>query len=369
MSPVKFGASFPSPSPRHLAAVAGDASLSRLGVFMLFRTYIALPLVVVLVACGSTPTPIPAHFRGVEPLRYPSQDWITAVGESRSSLEDAETRARMAVSRKISLRLTEVYERIESELREGGRHSSTDHTISRVREESSFSRGQLIKIVDRGSYQGKHFALAVLSRAEAGEALAGGYRAQARGFRAAVEEARKNERQPARFTAAYREAMTAYRKLEPLALELAAVDPSKEAQLKEDLQLFGELQASRARVVSSLAVRIEWKGSKAAAERIRALLAREIGALGVRVGQGATSTTLMVEVKERWPKGLVLCAEWEPKVTLNDQPVPLEPPVVMGCTHGKSRSHARDDAASQLTPELFRPALEKALHSLVPLEG
>lgn len=321
---------------------------------------------VLLLSCA--PPSVPAHFTDTTPpLKYPASAYITAAAESDVSPADAEQRARIAIVRQISLRVQEVFEKVESERHTAGRSSASGSTTSRLREESGFSRAHLIDIADRGTYGRKHYALAVLARQKAGAALADEYRAAVGGFREAVALTKQKESDPAAFTATYRNARASYAQARPLGLELAAVDPSREDEVREDLRLLGELWASRARVLSAAAVRIVEQGSEDAAARVSAVIARELSALGVRVGTGASTATLELKVEESWPRGLGLCCQWSPRVVLNGQPVKLDLNVV-GCTNGRDRSLARDDAAAQLTAESLRPALQTALSNFVPLE-
>lgn len=325
----------------------------------------AVPLVL-LVSCATTPPP--PHLEGkAAPPRYPGSTHLSAAGESRESLVQAEAGARAELIKKISLRVSEVFEQVEEERSAGSASAGTRSTAVRLRQESEFSRANLIEIAERGSYGGRHFALAVLSREKAGAALAEDYRAVAAGFREAVALARRDEARPAAFTSAYRQAMAGYATLRPLGLELAAVDPAREEEVRGDLRLLGELRASRARVLQTVAVRVVTTGARSdAAEKVSGALARELSALGIRVDPSAKGSTLELSVDEAWPRGMGVCCQWSPRFALDGQPLRLELNIV-GCDP-RDKARAREDAAAQLTPEVLRPALRSALSVLVPLE-
>src|SRR3954466_8604629 len=143
-----------------------------------------------LAACSAAHVAVPAQYMatGVENPSYLQARFITGVGVSSVSADDADTRARENVALQISTRLeseTSSFQQFPT------RDGTTEAVTSRVSVRSSFERADLIRLVDRAAQGGTFYAYAVLERAAADRELAATMSADLASFRAAAESARK----------------------------------------------------------------------------------------------------------------------------------------------------------------------------------
>jgi hypothetical protein len=143
-----------------------------------------------LAACGSAPLILPAHYTAVntEHPEYPHARFITGVGVSSLSAEDANARAKENVALQISTRLESETSSFQQYTTKGG---ITEAVTSRVSVRSSFERADLIRLVDRTRYGGAFYAYAVLDRAAADLELGAAMSGDLASFRAAAESAQK----------------------------------------------------------------------------------------------------------------------------------------------------------------------------------
>jgi hypothetical protein len=144
----------------------------------------------VLAACGSAPFVLPPYYNAVNPEhpRYP-QDWfITGVGLSSVSADDAIARAKQNVALQISTRLESETSSFQQYTTKGG---TTEAVTSRVSVRSSFERADLIRLVEGAQDGGLFYAYAVLDRSAADRELGAAMSADLVSFRVATESARK----------------------------------------------------------------------------------------------------------------------------------------------------------------------------------
>src|SRR5690606_29958501 len=152
-------------------------------------------------------------------------------------------------------------ERIVAAGRSGG-EVVADHSIKQVvRDKSSFSHGQLVRIVGQPErMDGEIFVLACLDREEAGAALQRDYAQPLAAFQSAAGRAVRahGEGQRASFSAAYREALAVAPVLLPLLAEYRAItgrDGPEAAGVGEQLRLINE-QAGRLRTETQLLLHV-----------------------------------------------------------------------------------------------------------------
>ena len=143
-----------------------------------------------LAACASPPLVLPAHYTAMstDHPQYPQARFITGVGISSASAEDADSRARGNVALQISTRLESETSSFQQYTTRGG---TTETVTSRVSVRSSFDRADLIRVVDRASQGGAFYSYAVLDRPSADGELGAAMTADLASFRSAAERARK----------------------------------------------------------------------------------------------------------------------------------------------------------------------------------
>lgn len=140
------------------------------------------------VACASAPVSLPAYFSAARSAHpgYPASRYITGVGISSASVDDADARAREAVAAQISARVESETSSFQQYTTRGG---TSETVTSRVSVRTSFDRADLIRIVDRARGEGGFYAYAALDRAGADRELASAMSADLASFTAAARSA------------------------------------------------------------------------------------------------------------------------------------------------------------------------------------
>src|SRR6266478_7017620 len=144
----------------------------------------------VLAACSTAQAPTPAWTTAVsaDHPAYPQARFITGVGLSSTSADDADARAKENVALQISTRL----ESETSSFQKYTTQAGTSETVtSRLSVRSSFDRADLIRVVDRTRQSGVFYSYAVLDRAATDRELGASMSADLTSFRAAAESARQ----------------------------------------------------------------------------------------------------------------------------------------------------------------------------------
>jgi len=163
-----------------------------------------------LFGCASAPArPRPAWSNASEPdlPRYPRAQFITAVGGSTVSPEEALGRARSSAVQQVSSQIQVEIENWASET--SGTEAS--RSLERIRSASSFAHAELIRVVEQVKSEEGFYALAVLDRAEAEAALSRDGAADESRFQAAAKRAlsAREGRRAGEFLAAADEAQAA----------------------------------------------------------------------------------------------------------------------------------------------------------------
>jgi hypothetical protein len=149
-----------------------------------------LPLLgCLLFACSAVQAPLPSYYTTVnaEHPGYPRARFITGVGLSAVSAEDADARAKESVALQISTRLESETSSFQQYTTQSG---TSEAVTSRVSVRSSFERADLIRLVDRARQGDLFYAYAALERAATDRELAAAMSADLASFRAAAESAR-----------------------------------------------------------------------------------------------------------------------------------------------------------------------------------
>lgn len=326
----------------------------------------------VLAACASGPkppaakpaAPLPAYMQGVGTHpRFPAGLYIAGLGVSAESAGQADAAALATIASQIRAKVASEQKSFESEsVGREGIESREDRSIA-VTTTASFSRAALIKVIERRQLDGKFYAYAVLDKHEAGEVIGADYEAQARPFRAAVDEALAPGAPPRAFTAAYGRATRLAASLVTLGDELQAIDAARGGMVRADRDRLGKLRAARQEVIQRNAVRLTPAG---ATQDAVAVVARALASLGVPTTNAASGALeLRLKVEETFPRGVGVCCQWDVRMELDGQPLMVEMHP-MGC-HSRDRSLARADVVRQLSAESLAEPLRGALAAVLPL--
>ena len=143
-------------------------------------------------ACaGAKMMPLPAYYSAanVDHPRYPHGRYLTGVGLSAASAQDADERAKANVSAQISAQLQSETSSFQQFTSKTG--DTTESVSSRVSVRSSFDRADLIAIVDRMQLGETFYSYAALDRAASDRELGNGASADLASFRAAAGNAKQ----------------------------------------------------------------------------------------------------------------------------------------------------------------------------------
>jgi hypothetical protein len=143
-----------------------------------------------LAACGGAQVkPLPAWYTtaNVDHPQYPQRRFVTGVGLSTVSADDADARAKANVSAAISAQLQSETTSFQQYSSSGG---TSESATSRVSVRTSFDRADLIRVVAREQQKDAFYSYAVLDRAAADRELNAAMSADLTSFIAAAGEAR-----------------------------------------------------------------------------------------------------------------------------------------------------------------------------------
>ena len=153
---------------------------------------ILIALVSVCSACGGAKVvPLPAYYTAanIDHPRFSHQRYITGVGLSGVSAQDADERAQDNVSARISAQLQSETSSFQQFTSKTG--DTAELVTSRISMRSSFDRADLIQIVERERQGDTFYSFAALDRAATDRELGTAANADLASFRAASESARR----------------------------------------------------------------------------------------------------------------------------------------------------------------------------------
>jgi hypothetical protein len=221
---------------------------------------LAIPLL--LVACAGAPArPLPAYYvaANVDHPRFSHQRYITGVGLSTVSGEDADERAKANVSAQISAQLQSETSSFQQYTSKSG--ETAEAISSRISVRSSFDRADLIRIVEHEKQGDTFYSYAALDRAATDRELAAQASGPLASFRAAAESARKAraEQDTGVFSTAASEAVKIRPQLDSTYIVRRAVAGRPAAEEAEYVSLRNELlvllEQARARRVVGVVLR------------------------------------------------------------------------------------------------------------------
>ena len=218
--------------------------------------------------------------------RYPEAQYIVGEGTSTVSYAEAESAARTEVSARVQSDLSAIVTSVQGSTSVDGKTSDYQRLLSQTTSKTSFAHAEMIRsdAAGRRFQGGVYHGVAVLSRAEAAEALSRDYEQAALDFRNAAIELQRPAADLAAWTATLRRAEAGFARLSGAAFALQAVTRRVHEPFTADLALYNQAEALRAANLS--AVRLGLDVAPGAGDN-----GRLAAALGVALSQlGLTST-------------------------------------------------------------------------------
>ena len=243
-----------------------------------------------LLACASTPK-MPDYLRNpAAHPKFPRTHYMTAIGTSTESQNQAEIVAKGMVSEQIRSDILAVTESEMEEINRNGKIEGTQRLKSIIKTKSYFAHAQLIRS-DPASFQkldGQYHAFAYLSRAEVYPYFEREYENRAPVFRQSAADApyRKNDL-PA-YTTSFREAQTAFADLSAKAFEIQAVTRREYEAYLGDVETYRSLEENRTGLLRSLQLSIKVEtGEAGLRNHLTAGLQEALGQLGLTTTPGS----------------------------------------------------------------------------------
>ena len=328
------------------------------------------------VACGAKQLPSYLTQANAEHPKYHRQSFVTAVGISTQSADDASLAAKREVSSQISSQLKSATDSFMSATVHGNSSSESQRITSRTQVTTSFDRADLIDVVERDASDGTWYALGVLDRKKADAEYARAQQADLFSFRQFVATALKArlDEQPGEFKTAKAKALKLRSTLDASFILRRAISlqPAREEkEFGEELQklLKAVAEADISRVVF---VRVDGQQSPtllrlavAAVSKLN-LRVEEKTCLQLGVGQSQSDSSELVMLPEETCSEGSLGERCEVAVRLHAR----------GCNggsegegrthqmrgvHPSDRARARNSAWNKVTQETIEVAVNEAL--------
>jgi hypothetical protein len=346
-------------------------SASRAGARM-----VKLGCAVVALACGSG-KPLPPYLSqaGVDHPRFPRVRYISAVGISGQSGEDAGTQAKRAVSERISSQLRAETESFQSATSAGGSSSEAQRITSRVSTTTSFDRADLIDIVERQESEGSWYALGVLDRAKADGEIARAHQSEIVSFLQFSESAllARQQARPGDFNTSRQKAMKLVAGLDASFIVRRAVLGHPSTDEEKFLERRNQLLRAVAEADSRKVVQVRIEGVDS--PTLLKLAVSAVRKLGLRVAETKTcaevdqhpedATELVVLPEEACSEGS-LGEKCEVAVRLHARGCvgggegEGRTPLMRG-VHPSDRARARNSAWNKVTSDTVESAVGEAL--------
>ena len=264
---------------------------------------VAIIVVLELLGCGGA-----AGVNSAPQTVYPEARYLVAVGTSTESMTDAEARARQGVAAQIRSSLeSQIDTRIDSEVRDGS-ETYVATTQQRLRQETTFSHAELIKVdlESRREKNGLFEVVAYLPRRESGQVLRHDYDAAATALarHAAVVDAVPAGDLPG-FAAAYTEARENWTALHQRAMELWAVTGQAPASFGQEQARWDAVESRRFAFLEGVRVAFDLLEVRPAGDRLDDVYLRQqfieaLTDLGLTIrGDACGSGDYLVEVQPR----------------------------------------------------------------------
>jgi hypothetical protein len=316
--------------------------------------------------------------------QYPPDLYISAVGNSSESLDDAENRACAGVAAQVRSRLESELEAVARSVTVDGRISDTQATTQRIEIRAEFDRAELIHVdrerseVRGGTYQ----AVAFLSRREAGQVFDGDYAmaSAALRLRASGLDAVSEGDVPG-FASAYWAVREAFDDVLRAEAEFRTVAGKSQRDFASDRDLWSQIQNRRQALLDGIRVGLRMREPRIVDDgldeaRFVQVFSLALADLGLSVrgqscGEAEYVLDLQPEVTYQGIIGtvcrlafsgqLIECSSgetWE---------LHLDSDAYMG--DGSHEGTARRKAENVVTEATLKPLLAAALCRVLPIEG
>jgi hypothetical protein len=239
--------------------------------------------------------------------RYPQESFIVGMGLSSDSAEDALGRARAEVARQIRSQIQSVVSQVASATSSNGRSDEFRRIVSETVSNSSFSHAELIRR-DEGlskRYGKVHAAVCYLQRDEAGQHLRREYDLHATTFRASSEHLLHADEELVPWTANFRTAEQAFKKMLQPGSDLFALGRAPKA-VSEDFELYKLILQERSRRLNALRVGLRIQADGDDIGPLGAYLGGALSRLGIGMTAaecGPAAYMLDMSPRFRWESG------------------------------------------------------------------
>ena len=314
--------------------------------------------IIAICTVGCAHARVPAYLvdDALEPPDYPSAAYLTASAQSSAGASEADDAARLALLRQVQSRVRGVVESLETQSLRDGRVTHEVRQRQQLFVETEFAHAEFVRIAQRHADGDVHYALAVLERGRAVDALLKEYRAasdELRGLCASQQDS----------ASLLVRGLTLSRRASQLGWSLAALGDAS-ADDPETRRCLESLDVRRRAFLASHPLRVEAQtpeASDAVGPVVQAL-----AQLGVVTGGGESAGRLQLGVVERFPRGLELCCERTFSFSLDGRPIGTAPITVTACD---LRDEGRARAAATLQfGEMIEEPLQSALAPLMPID-
>lgn len=249
--------------------------------------------VIAMATCGCAATNVEVTHDKTLADRFPSDRFITAIGESTKGRSEAEKAARIGVSEQIDSKIQASFSSIESLSAVTGKADVGSYSVKESKSTTtSFDRAELIRIVPEmaRSINGNYTAVAVLDRDEAARAFIQDYKNKTMIFRAGVRRAIDSASDVSTFATPYNAACVDFETLTRLAVQTASVGRSI-PEYTNDQAEFKQLLEKREALVKDLIITIHVERTGDEAKQVAATFHQTFKDFGIVARSGDSCTT------------------------------------------------------------------------------
>ncbi len=338
----------------------------------------------VFLSCAAKHEPLPGYYQrpGTHP-RYRPAGYLTAVGQSGVSRQDAEAKAFAGLSQQLSAVVSSHFQSLFEQAGTAAGEEESKRIRSRVEVQSAFLHAELFKVVETVEREGWFSVFAVLDRRELALLLERDYEQKAAEFgrHSQAAKQRLDSGDLGRFGEGFEAVSDLYRQLEGVEAMKARVAGSPTAQHPELASQYNALAAAWQRWLASLRFHLALEGRCGAQESVTAAFGQAFQNLGLTLVPGGACPVeplgqylLTLNLDEQCRPGsfgplcaLTLvgtmqdCARKKALLSLDFSALNLKG------AHTEQQRLALAEAYAKLTPAALEPLLRRQLEAFFPL--
>ncbi len=239
---------------------------------------------------------------------YPGERYVTAIGISAASAEQAIEQAKSEVSAQIRSELSSVLTTEQSSVSKDGNLQELQRIVSRTESRTSFVHAELIKLDNRlmGRDHGQWYAVATLDRNEAAGVFQHDYEMVAADFRTGARGLLEPGGELLAWTAGLRHAEADFRRLLEIMLPMRGLRRRPEG-FDEDFELYQKLQQERIHRLASVRLALQIDSPKDDPGPLAAFVGDALSKLGLgAIPQGCAEGGYVLNLNPRftWEQGM-----------------------------------------------------------------